>query len=278
MYGIECATATYSCVWCKCPSFERHDIKKQWSFSNKEKGARTNDDIVACHLKKSRHEKYACIHPPMFHSIDIDQIYCISIYENLLILDIRRHDEIEKGTALVMTQATYCNQLEFFINNSCKIPFKFSADKETKKLQWRDLMGPEKQVVFGKIALPEQFPKLDNVQAIQDLWDNFQQLYSVLQMDCVSTLEAEKFQQDAKKWVEKFTSIYQSKNVTPYIHIMVMHIPEFLMKYKNLVIFTQQGMEKLNDQTTIDFAKSTNHNYHNLDALKQLLNKRNRIE
>ena len=126
--------------------------------------------------------------------------------------------------------------------------------------------------------MPEQFPKLDNIQAIQDLWDNFQQLYSVLQMDCVSTLEAEKFQQDAKKWVEKFTSIYQSKNVTPYIHIMVMHIPEFLMKYKNLVIITQQGMEKLNDQTTIDFAKSTNHNYHNLDALKQFMNKRNRIE
>ena len=42
--------------------------------------------------------------------------------------------------------------------------------------------------------------------------------------------------------------------------------------------FTQQGMEKLNDQTTIDFAKSTNHNYHNLDALKQLMDKRNRIE
>ena len=59
---------------------------------------------------------------------------------------------------------------------------------------------------------------------------------------------------------------------------MAMHAPEFLLKYKNLVIFTQQGMEKLNDQTTIDFAKSTNHNYHNLEALKQIMEKRNRIE
>ena len=100
----------------------------------------------------------------------------------------------------------------------------------------------------------------------------------VLHLECVSTEEAEKFCQDAKKWVMNFTNIYQSKNVTPYIHIMAMHIPEFLIRYKNLVIFTQQGMEKLNDQTTIDFAKSTNHNYHNLDALKQLMDKRNRIE
>ena len=37
-------------------------------------------------------------------------------------------------------------------------------------------------------------------------------------------------------------------------------------------------MEKLNDQTTIDFARSTNHNFRNLDALKQLLVKKNRIE
>ena len=59
--------------------------------------------------------------------------------------------------------------------------------------------------------------------------------------------------------------------------VVAMLIPEFLKKYGNLVQFTQQGMEKLNDQTTINFARSTNHNYRNLDALKQLMDK-NRIE
>lgn len=37
-------------------------------------------------------------------------------------------------------------------------------------------------------------------------------------------------------------------------------------------------MEKLNDETTIDFTKSTNHNYNSLEALEQLMTKRNRIE
>ena len=50
-----------------------------------------------------------------------------------------------------------------------------------------------------------------------------------------------------------------------------MHVPEFLLKSKNLVIFIQQGMEKLNNQITKDFTKSTNHNYQNLDALKQVI-------
>ena len=51
---------------------------------------------------------------------------------------------------------------------------------------------------------------------------------------------------------------------------MVMHVPEFLLKSKNLVIFIQQGMEKLNNQIKKDFTKSTNHNYQNLEALKQV--------
>ena len=59
--------------------------------------------------------------------------------------------------------------------------------------------------------------------------------------------------------------------------IYAMHIPEFLLRYKNLVYFTQQGIEKLNDKTTVDFAKSTNHNYHNLQALKQLMTKHKRV-
>ena len=287
IYGIESATSTYSCVWCKCPSSERPDMSKQWSFSDKGKGARTVDDIVACHLK-SRREKYGCIHPPLFQTINIDHVIpdilhlylrVSDVLLNLLITDIRRHDGIIKSSSSdAGSQSSYLDELEFFINNSCKIPFKFSIDKETKQLQWRDLMGPEKHVVFEKIALPELFPKLQNIKATQKLWDDFRQLYSVLQMECVSTNEAETFHEDAKKWVLDFTAIYQSKNVTPYIHIMAMHVPEFLLKYKNLVLFTQQGMEKLNDQTTIDFAKSTNHNYHNLEALTQLMNKRNRIE
>ena len=104
-----------------------------------------------------------------------------------------------------------------------------------------------------------------------------QKLYAVLQKE-VSTDKCNSFMKDAKKWVLDFTNIYQAKHVTPYIHILAKHIPEFLQKYKNINQFTMQGMEKINDQTTLDFAKSTNHNYHNLDALKQLMQKRNRIE
>ena len=35
---------------------------------------------------------------------------------------------------------------------------------------------------------------------------------------------------------------YQKKNVTPYMHCMVYHVPEMLKKYGNLRQFSGQGM------------------------------------
>ena len=49
-----------------------------------------------------------------------------------------------------------------------------------------------------------------------------------------------------------------------------MYVPEFLNKYGSLARFCLQGMEKLNDETTIDYARSTNHNFRtNTDARKK---------
>lgn len=73
-----------------------------------------------------------------------------------------------------------------------------------------------------------------------------------------------------------FLSVYQTKHVTPYIHLLVSHVPEFLEIYRTISQFSQQGLEKLNDDITKDYFRSTNHR--DPDALKQLLLKLNRLE
>ena len=75
---------------------------------------------------------------------------------DLLIMDIRRNDGINNGN--------YLSQLESFLNNDCHILFRFSISKETKNLQWCDLMGPEKLVQFTKINLEMLFPDILNVE------------------------------------------------------------------------------------------------------------------
>lgn len=81
----------------------------------------------------------------------------------------------------------------------------------------------------------------------------------------------------AKAWIGDFCSLYQTKHVTPYVHAMAMHVPQFEL-YGNITKFTEQGLEKLNDLTTKHYFRSTNHKDKEMDSLQQLILKRNRLE
>ena len=73
-----------------------------------------------------------------------------------------------------------------------------------------------------------------------------------------------------------FTSVYQTENATPYLHVLVSHIPEFLKLYGSITPFSKQGLEKLNDNITKSYFRSTNHR--DISSLHQLMLKLNRIE
>ena len=243
-------------------------------------------DITEC-CTKSKKQRFNCAHPPLFSTIRISHVVpdilhlflrVTDVLLKLLILEIRRLDGIERITRLDAIKSTNLATLESFINDTCRIPFKFSINKESKQLTWRDLMGPEKLIFFEKIDLPALFPQLPSIEKTQALWRDFFHLHKRLQRTNFTKTEAVSFGENAKKWVIDFTSIYQTTHATPYIHVLAMHVSEFLCNHSNLVQFTQQGMEKLNDQTTIDYARSTNHDYRSLEALQQLIEKKNRIE
>ena len=86
------------------------------------------------------------------------------------------------------------------------------------------------------------------------------------------------FRADTKSWVELYLTVYQTKNITSYIHAFSMHVWEFIELYGSLLAFSQQGLEKLNDFTTIHYMRASNHHHKDDGALRQLLLKRNRLD
>ena len=60
------------------------------------------------------------------------------------------------------------------------------------------------------------------------------------------------------------------------MHILVAHIPKFLKDIGSLAPYSQQGLDKLNDDITKDYFKGTNHR--NKGALSQFMLKLNRLE
>ena len=146
--GIESATSTHSCIWYKCPKDQRHQMELKWSISDTKYGARTTEEISSMsQLSKSNKNRYNCCHKPMFpfipiHHVIIDSLHLFlriaDVLINLLIQDIQILDEQIRSNI-------HITQYQQFLNDKCKIHFKFQQDKETKTMKWQDLTGPEKR-------------------------------------------------------------------------------------------------------------------------------------
>ena len=134
------------------------------------------------------------------------------------------------------------------------------------------MVGPEKLKLLSKIDIPELFPDLPEGDKVQQIWKDFLAVYNLLRS---TTAESNKIKESSKKWLELFLKVYQTKNVTPYMHTLVFHVPEFIELHGSIAPYSQQGLEWLNDNITKDYFRSTNHRQ---DALRTLLMKLNRLE
>lgn len=91
--------------------------------------------------------------------------------------------------------------------------------------------------------------------------------------DKLSTADIANFEIKARGWVRKFTDVYHTKNVTPYVHAMANHVSEFMKLHGSVVSFTQQGLEKYNDCMTKHYF-----NHRGEQALRQSMEKRSRLD
>ena len=161
------------------------------------------------------------------------------------------------------------------------------------KIRLRSLNGNERAKIFEKFfdngkKLSDWFPELIVSEPMDDeisselekedyVWFNFYEIFQKIKKN-YDTIDFTSLKSDLKDWLEIFLQLNQSTQITPYIHAFVYHIPELLEKHKSVNLYNVQGLEKLNDITTEYYYTSTNRNNVDNQFLKQMLNKRNRIE
>ena len=134
---------------------------------------------------------------------------------NLLIHDLRIQDALNKTA-----DSTNLKIYETFLNEDCKIRFKWNMDKDSKELKYRDITGSEKVRLFKNINIPSLFLTLSNKEKLQSLWVTFFELINTINEEHCNPDEVDA---KTKGWVNSFTSLYQSKNVTAYMHAFAMH-------------------------------------------------------
>ena len=284
--GVDSATSTYACIWCHCPAAERHLSRAEWSLTDEEHGARTIEETIQ--IAGSRSKKYNVSHPPIFPMIPLTRVVVDNLHMflrvgdtliNMLINTLRTMDRVNQSLHVrSLTGLTHLAAFENRIKELGVSGYSFYIGKESKKLKWRSLTGPEKLKVFSNINLVDLFPDLVDNELVQQLWNDFLTVHklfsakpSVITVDHIRSFEIQ-----SKLFVDSFVHLYPAKHVTPYMHCMMHHVAEFMVLHGSILPFTQQGLEKYNDIMTKDYFRSTSHR--DEQCLVQILQKRNRIE
>ena len=69
---------------------------------------------------------------------------------------------------------------ETYLNDTLKIPVNWFVCKDSKKLKWRDLTGPEKQILFRNIDFTKVLPNHQKSDQISLLWKQFLTITNML--------------------------------------------------------------------------------------------------
>ena len=291
--GIDSASSTYACIWCKCGRDERFDADKEWSVTAGSKGARTiEENVEYARLPKSR-KQFNVSNPPLFRSIPLSHIVIDNLHLflrvsdvliDLLVTEIRRCDCIEKSRRFNgrfnISAFKHVERYERFVTSLGIPSFEFYVGQTSKQLKCRSLTGPEKLKLFESTEIKFLLPGFSEERSsrLQHLWDELLKLNKLICLKAadLSSATIQDFEQRARQWGRDFVGIYHSDRVTPYIHAMMNHVGEFMRIHGSIVPFTQQGLEKLNDIVTKTYFRASSHR--GVEALRQVIEKRNRIE
>ena len=108
---------------------------------------------------------------------------------------------------------------ESFLNDTLKIPFHWFVCKDSKKLKWRDLTGPEKLKLFRNVDIHQVLPDHPDANKIFKLWKTFLEITEMLS-SAAPQLSKQHIQEKSMSFLEMFLELYQTKHITPYMHAL----------------------------------------------------------
>ncbi len=146
--------------------------------------------------------------------------------------------------------------------------------KGDSKLDYTSITGSECKKLLDKLPAKLRESGTSECENVARLWESFNLLYKVMNNSHPSNVLIRYFHENSLQWVKDFLLVgnkvegYTKACITPYMHVMVYHIPYFLKRFGSIKQFTGQGVEKSNDDIKIVYFRKSNKHDATAQALK----------
>ena len=159
------------------------------------------------------------------------------------------------------------HQKRFFValeDIGVKNPFSFEKNEDTRemKLKMRGFNGDESLAIMEKLDFEKYFPadiypQFEESKKLTQLFRKFYDIFAnVKQKSYINNTE--QCEKDTREWLDTFLNVFNAKQVTPYAHLFVGHLADFIRIFGDVDIYNIQGLEKLNDFTTQQYYRGSN--------------------
>jgi hypothetical protein len=288
--GINAANSDQPCPWCKFNKKNNDDLKKSWSISD-----RSHEESEA------NQNSFGYKNQTLFKFIKFEEIVIDSLHLLLRITDVL----FEKLLGFIEyldsenRERTYFQRLgEILIGLKITSPFYISKKGKTKL---RSLNKRERLLFLDSLrtnnfkAIFHEHANNNKLITINWIFLKFNELFNYSMNDFSENNYTFQYNENYLKpklseWLGFVLKLInydnlkknekqkkkEKEHITPYIHAMVHHIPEFISTFKNLEAYCTQALEKSHNSTKVYVMRQTNKQKDKF--VKQLLEKENRME
>jgi hypothetical protein len=245
MTGIKACNSNHPCVWCvvhKNKLYSKYSsFSRKTKFNNEKHGK----------IRKSLLPKNIPI-----KNVVMDTLHLfLRIGTKLLDLVIKELGFADREPSSLKPKHKNLNKFQKFVNKICNNSYHMYSDAKTKSFKGRTLRGNELMQVLEKINVPRLLPNYEHCRMLQEIIKDFLIIIKRLRNEDISWKELELC---TTSWMEKFTSIFIKKHVTPYMHAFQSHLHIQTRLHGSVNLFNLEGLEKQNAITTKTFFRSTN--------------------
>ena len=139
-------------------------------------------------------------------------------------------------------------------------------DQVTSKIEFTSLNGNERKKVLHNMLNKLEVILGDHGRHVVKLWKDFTMLYDLILCWSLTADEKKNIFHAAKNWIDAFLHLhtthklqgYAKRHVTPYIHLMLYHIPVMIERFNGIKQFSGQEVEKINDHAKQTFYCNSN--------------------
>ncbi len=242
--GLNSPNSNYYCPWCQVSKSNQSETN--WKIEKEMDKINKSLSNYPGHIKR-----------PLFHMIPLTHWIPDKLYIMLRIWDYLWN--------LVLTELKETDQFDDFCHfeiaqemNQIGVKFQFWSEQNSNSWNHTSLMEDNKLKVLEYFDLKKILPP-SCAEKIHQLWNGFRHLYLTLKS---KNYDLQQFKFEAEEWLELFLTpdktilnstciikgLYNPSAITPYIHVLVCHIHEFMERHQQWGVsaFSCSPVEKKN--------------------------------